>query len=80
MEIIKIGYHGKTFKVQLSRIKAFPNDVFKIDFGENSQLTEVMESPAYITEKPDGLLSLPEVHTNDQRVLLMSFAEGIGGD
>ena len=76
METIKISYQGKTFKVQFSRIKAFPNDVFKIDFEENSELIKVMESPVYITEKPDRL-ALPEVQNNDQRELLMSFAEGI---
>ncbi len=76
MRTIKIIYKGEAFKTQLSRIKAFPNDVLKIDFDKYPQLVEVMESPVYITEKPDRL-SFTEVQNNEQSKLLMSFGEGI---
>jgi len=72
MKKINIEYLGKVYEVNLSKINAFSNDVFKIEFEENPTLIEVMESPVYITEKPDRL-SFPEVQNTEQIDLLMNF-------
>jgi len=76
MKTISINYSNESFKVQVTRINAFPNDVFKIEFEENPTLIEVMESPVYITEKPDRL-SFPEVQNAEQIDLLKSFTLAI---
>lgn len=79
MKTIGIYYDGKPFAVQLSRIKAYQYDVFKIDFEKNKKLVEILESPVFIIEKSNRL-SFQDVQNTDQRELLMSFAEGIEGN
>jgi hypothetical protein len=76
METIKINYKGETFEVRLNRIKAYPYDIFKIEFDDSPQLETIMESPVYMVEMPNKL-SFPELQNTDQIDLLMSFAEGI---
>lgn len=76
MKVINIEYLDEVFEVNLSKINAFPNDVFKVEFENNPKLLEVIQSPIYITEKPD-VLSFPDVKNTEQIDLLMSFALGI---
>lgn len=76
MRIINIKYLDDVFKVRLSKINAFPNDVYKIEFEKNPNLFAVLQSPVYIMEKTN-VLSFPDVKNTEQIDLLMSFAEGI---
>lgn len=72
MKKINIEYLDMVFEVSISKISAFPYDVFKIEFDENPALIDVIESPVYITEKPDRL-SFPDVQNTEQIDLLKSF-------
>jgi len=76
MKKINIEYLDEAFEVRLTRIKAFPYDVFKFDFEDSPQLTKIMESPVYIVEMPSKM-SFPEHKNTEQIDLLMSFALGI---
>jgi len=76
MKTIKINYHGENYEIRLTRIKAFPYDVFKIDFDDNPILLKTMESPAYIVELPDKI-SFPNFQDLESHDLLMSFVWGI---
>lgn len=73
MKTVKFFYKDESFEVQITRIRAYPYDVLKINFNSPELLT-VIDSPVFITEKPDRL-SFPMVQYNYQRDLLMSFGE-----
>ena len=78
MKKINIIYKGDTFEVNISNEKAYPNSLFKVEFGDNSKLSEILQSPIYIEEKKN-LLSYIHIDskTQDQIDLLGSIASGI---
>jgi|GEM_PF-5680255 len=76
MKIINIEYLDDVLEVSLSKINAFPNDVYKIEFEKNPNLFAVFQSPVYILQKPT-VLSFPDVKNTEQIDLLMSFAQVI---
>lgn len=76
MKKINIEYLDEVFVVSLSKINAFPNGVYKMEFENNSKLLAVLQSPVYILEKPD-VLSFPYVKNTEQIDLLRSFAQEI---
>lgn len=76
MKKINIEYSDEIFEVCLSKISAFPNDVFMIEFENNPKLLAVLQSPIYILEKTN-VLSFPDVKNTEQIDLLRSFALGI---
>lgn len=50
MNNIDISYQSNIFKARLTRERAFPNDLFKVEF-ENLELLRIIESPIWIEEK-----------------------------
>ncbi len=78
MKKIKIIYKGETFEVNISKEKAYPNSLYKVEFENISKLSEILQSPIYIEEKKN-LLSFIHIDakTHDQIDLLGSIASGI---
>lgn len=78
MKKINIKYKGEIFEVNISNEKAFPNNLLKVEFENNSKLSEILQSSVYIEEKK-SILSFKhiEVKNQDQIDLLASITLGI---
>lgn len=78
MKTINIIYKNEMFEVNISNEKAFPNNLLKVEFENNSKLLEILQSPVYIEEKK-SILSYKhiEVINKDQIGLLASITFGI---
>ena len=76
MKQIQINYKNQQQTLKLSILKAFPNDVFEVEFRLDSLLGKYLESPVYI-ELKGNILSFQEVKNDEQRDLLMQIGEEI---
>lgn len=77
METIKIYYKSISHFINISREKAFPNFLIKIEF-DNSELLKVIKSPIWIEEKKD-IYSFKHINCDnlEQKELLNSIFFGI---
>jgi hypothetical protein len=62
---INIKYKGEIFEVNISNEKAFPNNLLKVEFENNSKLSEILQSSVYIEEKK-SILSFKHIEVKNQ--------------
>jgi len=53
MKKIKIKFQDCTFEIDITKIVAFPNNVFLIEYSNESILFSIIQPPIYIIKKGD---------------------------
>ena len=76
MKNIIIEYSGESFEVSVTKIYAYPNNVYKIEYSNIRKLFLIIQSPVYIEVK-DNIVSFQDVNNTEQIDLLKCFWQAI---
>ncbi len=76
MKKITIKFQEESFEIDVSKIVAFPNNVFLIEYSNTSILFSIIQPPFYIIEK-GNVFSFQDDLNSKHIDLLHSISNGI---
>jgi hypothetical protein len=76
MKKIIIKFQEENVEINVTKITAFPNNVFMVNYSNENVLTKIIQPPIYIIEK-DEMFEFQHPINSNHIDLLFSISQGI---